>query len=253
MSDGRARMAFGQGLSVWVLEAPNGFGTAEYHAHHAIQITVALEGQLRLATSELSLAGPALAVDADARHRIDAQGLLAFVFIEPESRSGRAIARTVFDGRELVSITDARVTAPLKDVRETFNRTLTNSQLLEVGRSVAQALAPAAAASPPDARVQRIIDHASAHLDEALTLGCAEAVGVHLSPSRLRHLFVEQTGLPFKTYVLWLRLVRAVQIYSEGEASLTQAAHAAGFADSAHFSRIFKRTFGSPATTLPRF
>jgi AraC family transcriptional regulator len=33
---------------------------------------------------------------------------------------------------------------------------------------------------------------------------------------------------------------------------LTQAAHAAGFADSAHFSRVFRRTFGLPATTLTR-
>ena len=69
--------------------------------------------------------------------------------------------------------------------------------------------------------------------------------------SRLRHLFVEQTGLAFKTYVLWLRLVRALRSYAEG-CSLTEAAHAAGFADSAHFSRVFKRTFGLPATTLAR-
>jgi AraC-like DNA-binding protein len=67
----------------------------------------------------------------------------------------------------------------------------------------------------------------------------------------LRHLFVEQTGLAYKTYVLWLRLVRALQVYAEGR-NLTEAAHAAGFADSAHFSRAFKRNFGLPATTLTR-
>jgi AraC-like DNA-binding protein len=75
--------------------------------------------------------------------------------------------------------------------------------------------------------------------------------GIFVSPSRLRHLFVEQTGLAFRTYTLWLRLMRAMQIYSQGN-SLTEAAHLAGFADSAHFSRIFRRTFGLPATTLTR-
>jgi AraC-like DNA-binding protein len=98
--------------------------------------------------------------------------------------------------------------------------------------------------------VQRIIDYAASHLDRSLSLNAA-ATGVHLSPGRLRHLFVEQTGLAFKTYLLWLRLVRAVEVYSEGY-SLTEASHAAGFSDSAHFSRIFRRTFGLPATTLTR-
>ena len=111
-------------------------------------------------------------------------------------------------------------------------------------------LAPITCLRRPDERIQRIIDFASANLDRPLTLESA-ATGVYLSGSRLRHLFVEQTGLAFRTYLLWLRLVRAVAIYSEG-ASLTEAAHLAGFSDSAHFSRMFKRTFGLPATTLTR-
>ena len=122
--------------------------------------------------------------------------------------------------------------------------------MLSAGQSVAAALAPQPTDMLPDPRVQRIIDYAAAHLDSPLSLAEA-AKGIYLSPSRLRHLFVEQTGLAFKTYLLWLRLVKAVQIYSQGE-SLTEAAHLAGFADSAHFSRIFRRTFGLPATTLTR-
>jgi AraC-like DNA-binding protein len=62
-------------------------------------------------------------------------------------------------------------------------------------------------------------------------------------------LFVEQTGLPFRTYLLWLRLSRALEGAAAG-APLTQAAHEAGFADSAHFSRTFKRMFGIAPTAL---
>jgi len=77
-----------------------------------------------------------------------------------------------------------------------------------------------------------------------------EAAGhVGLSPSRASHLFVEQTGLPFRAYVLWLRLVRAVDAHAKG-LSLTEAAHEAGFADSAHLSRAFRRMFGLPAASL---
>jgi AraC-like DNA-binding protein len=85
-------------------------------------------------------------------------------------------------------------------------------------------------------------------LDEPVVLSDA-ARFVGLSPGRTRHLFVEQTGLPFRTYLLWLRLNRAVESHSGG-ASLTQAAHGAGFADSAHLSRTFRRMFGIAAASL---
>jgi AraC-like DNA-binding protein len=62
-------------------------------------------------------------------------------------------------------------------------------------------------------------------------------------------LFVEQTGLPFRTYLLWLRLMRGLEAFASG-ASLTDAALDAGFADSAHFSRTFRRMFGTTAAAL---
>jgi AraC-like DNA-binding protein len=132
----------------------------------------------------------------------------------------------------------------------TFEVDLGKDELLRLGGAIVEQLVPGTQERLPDPRIQKIIDYATAHLDEPLSLESASR-GIYLSPSRLRHLFVEQTGLAFKTYVLWLRLVRAVQAYSEG-GSLTEAAHEAGFSDSAHFSRIFKRTFGLPATTLTR-
>jgi AraC-like DNA-binding protein len=241
-----------QGVSVWVLEAPDGFGDADYHAHHAIQITVALSGALSLTSGGVTLAGPSLAVAADALHRFEAHGLLAFVFVEPESRFGRALGQKLFAGAPLVAVEDPAVAAILEPLHATFDAQLDRETLLRAGREVVEALAPGTEPRLPDPRVQRIIDYATRHLDQPLSLEKA-AEGVFRSPSRLRHLFVEQTGLAFKTYLLWLRLVKAVQTYSEGSATLTEAAHLAGFSDSAHFSRVFKRTFGLPATTLTRF
>ena len=249
MSKGRAKLVIGEGISVWVLEAPDGFGDAHFHAHHAIQITVALAGSLQLSTEARTLSGPALAVAADRKHRFDASGLLAFVFLEPESLLGRVVQEKIFREGDLAQL-DADAADKLASLRHTFERKLKDEALLDAGRDFAQCLADAGTAPLPDPRVRRIVEYARTHLHEPLTLSTA-AHGVYLSPSRLRHLFVEQTGLPFKTYVLWLRLMKAVQIYSSG-ASLTDAALSAGFSDSAHFSRIFRRTFGLPATTLTR-
>jgi AraC-like DNA-binding protein len=93
-----------------------------------------------------------------------------------------------------------------------------------------------------------MIAFAASHLENAISLEAA-ARNVGLSSGRARHLFVEQTGLPFRTYLLWLKIVRAVELFSDGK-SLTEAAHEAGFADSAHFSRTFRRMFGIPAAAL---
>ena len=249
MAKGRARIAIGEGVSVWLLDAPEGFGDAGFHAHHAIQLTACLEGELGLATAGQSLSHDAIAVAADARHQLRGKGLLAILFVEPESAAGRTLAAKLFATDELSPIDDSGFRAAMERFRGAIDRS-DNDALIALARDAVNRLAPITCTHRPDERVQRIIAYASDHLDEPMTLERA-ARGVYLSGSRLRHLFVEQTGLAFRTYLLWLRLVRAVALYSEGR-SLTEAAHAAGFADSAHFSRVFKRTFGLPATTLTR-
>lgn len=250
MTKGRARIVVGQGVSAWVLEAREGFGDAGLHSHHAIQITVCLEGELTLAASGRLVSGTAIAVAADARHRLEARGLIALIFVEPESAVGRTLAAKLLKESELASVDHPGFLRAVEGFRGVLDRPDGPDAMLAVARQAVGELAPVTCLRGPDERVQRIIAHAVAHLDEPLTLEGA-AQGIYLSASRLRHLFVEQTGLAFRTYLLWLRLVRAVQLYSEGR-SLTECAHAAGFADSPHFSRVFKRTFGLPATTLTR-
>ena len=51
--------------------------------------------------------------------------------------------------------------------------------------------------------------------------------------------------MPFRRYRAWQRLRAAIREVAGGS-SLTAAAHAAGFADQAHFTRSFRRTFGAP-------
>lgn len=67
---------------------------------------------------------------------------------------------------------------------------------------------------------------------------------VHLSPSRLSHLFKEQAGITLQKYIAWVRLKLAIHIALQNGIDLTDAAYSAGFYDSAHFSRKFKAFFG---------
>lgn len=47
---------------------------------------------------------------------------------------------------------------------------------------------------------------------------------VHLSPTRFSHWFVEQTGLPLRSYAKWLHLTQALQHLAKG-VRLIEAAH----------------------------
>jgi AraC-like DNA-binding protein len=73
---------------------------------------------------------------------------------------------------------------------------------------------------------------------------------VCLSESRLVHLFKEQVGIPTRQYALWNRLLTAIT--KLGQYNLTEAAHAAGFTDSAHFSKTFSRMFGVSPSLLTK-
>ena len=79
-------------------------------------------------------------------------------------------------------------------------------------------------------------------LPERVTLSTI-ARAVSLSPSRLSSLFNDQVGQSLPSYVRWVRLRLAVEALQRG-LSLTDAAHAAGFSDSAHANRVCHEMFG---------
>ncbi|MFZ5609618.1 MAG: helix-turn-helix domain-containing protein [Pseudomonadota bacterium] len=101
---------------------------------------------------------------------------------------------------------------------------------------------------PPrgDGRVRRALVWLDKAMDEALgATQMARAVG--LSRNRFMALWAAEIGVPVRRYILWRRLKLAAMAIAGG-ATLTSAAHAAGFADSAHFARTMKAMFGVTAT-----
>ncbi|WP_369792902.1 helix-turn-helix transcriptional regulator [Terriglobus sp. TAA 43] len=86
------------------------------------------------------------------------------------------------------------------------------------------------------------------NLGRAISL-TALASAVHRSPSRFAHRFKDATGVPLRRYILWCRIRVAVEAAVRGS-SLTEAAYAAGFSDSAHLSRTFRSTFGIAPSLL---
>lgn len=66
---------------------------------------------------------------------------------------------------------------------------------------------------------------------------------LHLSPSRLRHLFKDEIGSTLSRYLRWVAVWRGVDLWAQGK-PLTEIAHEAGFYDLAHLNRAYVELFG---------
>lgn len=217
-----------------------GFDTG-FHRHHAAQFCVGLEAPLRLrgAENEVWQQAQGFFVAPDQPHQFDATGgPVAMLYLEAES----ADCRRQVDGLRSSAcalVAPAGITALRR--------------LWRHGGDVAEAAKASRGLLGDDDTAQRRgieldprLSAAIAWIGESIRtpIRIAEvADAVHVSESHLAHLFAEQIGVPLRRYVLWRRLRAALELAMRG-ASLTTAAHDAGFADSAHLSRTFKETFG---------
>jgi AraC-like DNA-binding protein len=109
----------------------------------------------------------------------------------------------------------------------------------------------AQAGTPIDSRVRKLCR--SFNQGELLDATTAElASQVALSPSRLVHLFTSELGAGVRRVKQHYRFKLAVACIAQTR-SFTSGAHSGGFADSSHFSRAFRGTFGvSPSEVLLR-
>jgi AraC-like DNA-binding protein len=136
-------------------------------------------------------------------------------------------------------------------LRTAYTAGADNEVLVAMGQHAIATLAGhAAPVGSVDARISRAIAWVRARLDSPVSLKDAAGVA-NLSPSRFRHLFVAQTGVSFRAYLLWARVETAVGAAMSGQ-SWTAAAQDAGFADSAHLSRTCRRMFGFAPASLIR-
>lgn len=232
----------------WIgIGAPTGI--VPPHAHHAVQITLGLDGPVRFrepdgewATSDGAIILP------NAPHSFDGMSnTVAMLFIDPETREGRWLRHS------LRTPINAVVGARYDGFREALLNARHRPPSLDDAARLITGVARSLCDGPPpmrtmDDRIARALAWIRAHDARGLSLEVV-AREAFLSPSRFAHLFTEEVGLPFRRYLLWRKLSRAMSEFGRG-GTLSAAAHAAGFSDSAHLTRTFIQMFGSPPTIV---
>ena len=228
----------------------SGGGAIEPHAHYAIQLVIGAPDGLRVQfgrRGDWQQAAAAL-VPSRATHTIDVSACdwSAVVFIEPETHEGRALAARLQGQPELLGADTVQAIAP--SLARAWRVDRNADAVMALFMRWIEELARTEHREPSDPRVLQAVDYIRQRVGHPVSLEEVAACA-SLSPSRFRHLFVEQTGMPLRTYVLWRRMLHVWALIMQGE-TLSGAAHAAGFADSAHLSRTSRTMFGLPPSAM---
>lgn len=180
--------------------------------------------------------GTCILIDPLVSHRLAAAQVAELVFVEPRSAVlPIAVSARWFDG----SRREPPIILKSKDSR------------LRYWSDTPASMGSGLLAPPSPPRLEPPLRQIDLLLDQG-AIQLADLAGqAGLSTERFRHLFAEALGVPFRRYVLWRRIGRAVSQLSDG-LSVTAAAHAAGFADGAHFTRTMKVMFGVAPSVLGR-
>jgi AraC-like DNA-binding protein len=226
------RAALGPGWALFGGQA----GDNHVHRHPALQLVVSDGVTVGAEVDGRYVEGDGLLIGPNVSHALR-PGPVWLLYVERESVWGRQLAATCVAGVRLLS------RAECVGLLQCWATPGTNdARVAALVDQVAAASAPPPTATGSAHRLREVIAQLPRHPSESWTLdGLARAAA--LSPSRFAHAFKAQTGMALRPYLRWLRLARALDAAQRG-LSLTEAAHEAGFADGAHFSRTMRRHFG---------
>lgn len=237
-SEPQSEWAIGPSRAVYLTREPED----RPHSPHAFKLMVPYESALVCEVQGVSYEvapGQALLVAADVKRSSRSTGLRAGIFLDPEAEGrplqaalGTASARLISGerGTKIAGLFPrgsvvADATGDDADLAQDLYKIL---DLDPKGR-------------PIDARVTRAL---------AILRECPPRPGLEglceeldLTPNRMRVLFKRDVGITPGRYLQWVRVAQALRRLSLGQLA-TEAAHASGFSDLAHFSRSAQRFLG---------
>jgi AraC-like DNA-binding protein len=218
-----------------------------WHRHFGASIAVSPDRPFRLETRKNGRDYMAALVPPNLEHRALApEARMIVLLVDPDSPDFRPL----LGGLTPSSIQDldpALFSPCLKQMKQIIDGSASVSVVEKCAEAMVRVL-QREAPSPLDSRIEGVLLRIRSTFPDVPPLALL-AREQEISPNRLMTLFKASLGLPIRRYLLWIRLRESVR-WLEGGANLTDTAHAAGFADSAHLSRVFRENFGMPPSVI---
>ncbi|PJZ54922.1 helix-turn-helix transcriptional regulator [Leptospira adleri] len=215
----------------------------DFHVHYAATLAVTLEKNICIETEQGRQEYRAALVGPNTYHRTISPGVeMIALLIDPETYEYGSISDFVKTG-EVKRLEIAAFIPLMERLRDLYNGILNNEEAWDLHLDLLQSVFPFRRLEKNiDDRIRKIAYKIRTELPDSIRM---KEIGkdFSISEDRLIRLFKENLGIPLRRYLLWVRILSTVKLLKEGK-NLTEAAHAAGFSDSAHFTRTFKENFG---------
>lgn len=221
---------------------------AEQHRHWLLQLFLSSQKDLNIEVNHQRISCKAMIVNIHTLHMFQANGEPNFtMLVDPTSELGRKFKGILMD-EPFYIFSDYMI----KEMQQAFNNALIKGKN-EDYLSFVQNMVFLFSNWPMkcfDDRVNQVLMLMEECIceDEFHQINeLAKKIG--LSPSRLAHLFKEETGIPLKSYIVLHKLQKAYDAIFNGE-NITTAALNAGFVSPSHFAYTNKLMTGMSATNI---
>ena len=213
------------------------------HSHCVLQVFLSLDEPLQVTVENEQISGKCVIVNKNVSHIFSCEGKIRLsILIEPSSGFAKELIKKI-DGNYLVCNNGIdRIQQKAAALLNTDDK----QQYSDFIKDFADYLGVIRNSEDLDERIAELLeimqncncyDHAIENF----------AKRVHLSSSRLSHLFREQIGVPLKSYILFHQLEKAFTALLDGT-NITDAALLAGFDSPSHFSATVKKWMGMPVS-----
>jgi len=212
------------------------------HSHMASHVIISMGGKMKVMSDEEEHVCQGIMIPSGVPHVVDTYGERVLVFLYDNTTN---VATHI---RVLQTLSDEICNVIVESYIEFCNDSASQSYKRLEDCILQQLDIDEARDCVTDERIISAIKYMHSMSSEQIS--CKEVADfVHLSESRFSHLFKNQVGMTFASYLIYQRIMYVYTQIIRGK-SITDAAIEAGFSSSAHFADVNRRVFGVTASNM---
>ena len=223
------------------------------HKHDCLQLTVDLNGEfLMKGVDQEWMPYASSIVSSDYVHRLDSNGSQQlFIYLDKDTHHARLLEEKYLANEPIAKLDlPDGVISPDDLAKMMVNQVCVDWHHQGLGILL---MSTGKQSKPKrDSRVEEAMNEIATMKFFPPDLISQLASRVCLSESRLRHVFKEHTGQSIKSFILWTKITRSLDLIMKGE-KMVDASRKSGFWDGAHFDKTMHKLLGVSPGAIESF